>query len=116
MTQVEPHRIATAISPVGLDLPPPISTFWTFPRVFDEQTQRSKTFTRPEKQFYEKRGMRPQALGRPICLPRIGFSVSSALPALGAVSTPEGCPFLKCEALKIKKTLGKFEAPDATVM
>ena len=60
--------------------------------------------------------MRHQALARVICLLSIGFLILSALPALGAISTPEERPFLKCEALKIKKTLGKFEAPDATVM
>lgn len=83
----------------------PVSTFWTLPRVFDDQTQRSKTFSHPEKRSSEKHVMPLQAFARAICLPRLGFPFSSALPALGAISTPEGRPFLKCEALKIKRPL-----------
>ncbi|HYQ92530.1 MAG TPA: hypothetical protein VES89_10780, partial [Candidatus Competibacteraceae bacterium] len=75
-------------SPGRIGFLSPISTFWTLPRVFDDQTQRSKTFSYPEKRSSEKHVMPLQAFARAICLPRLGFPFSSALPALGAISTP----------------------------
>jgi len=51
---------------------------------------------------------RQQALASAICLSRIGFSFSSALPAPGAISASPERSFLKCEALKFEKAIWKI--------
>ena len=113
---MEKHRHAPAISPVELDFSPRSRRFGRYLGSLTTRHNVRRLSPIAEKRSAETHVMRQQALARVICLPRLGFPFSSALPALGVISTPEGRPFLKCEALKIIKTLGKFEAPDATVM